>query len=89
MVSDILEFKIKEAETLEQIEYREMVRLEVLIKNEEVAVKEIEDNAAKDKALEELNARVQRYKDQIGDREKSIKIISAYIDDLKNQQKKK
>lgn len=77
--------KIKTVTNFIENEVIEIVSLEGRIKNEEVAMREFPDNPAKEKAQEEFDARMISYKDQIVERQKSIKILEELKEDYENE----
>lgn len=88
MVTDVLQFKIDYCDSLIEDEIRAQTRLEVLVLNEQIAVKELPENGAKDKAHEELTAMLSRYTNEIGEREKSIEILTLKKEEYTKQKKK-
>lgn len=91
MVNKRLNFKIDTVQKLIDLEYEEIVRLEIGIENGNIAVAELPDNGEKEKVLEELQKNNKRFQEGIEDREKSIEIMEKvrqkYQDEVNTKKK--
>lgn len=91
MINKRLNFKIDTVQKLIDLEYEEIVRLEIGIENGNIAVAELPDNGEKEKVLEELQKNNKRFQEGIEDREKSIEIMEKvrqkYQDEVNTKKK--
>lgn len=91
MINKRLNFKIDTIKKLIDLEYEEIVRLEIGIENGNIAVAELPDNGEKEKVLEELQKNNKRFQEGIEDREKSIEIMDIvrqkYQDEVNTKKK--